>query len=344
MKFRYASGSLILNTALALALGFTAPQHRVLGQSQATVSVEENIRAQPQGPIIGRVLAGSTLQVRQVEGNWVEIDLQGWIWSRSVGATDRPGFDLAVWATPSENLRTEPQGPIAAHLLEGALLESLEETSDWIRVRRIAWVWGPSLDMEDQRRPRPDPPSTSREEGRTPAEESWWRGGVRGAPILAGPDGDTLAHGLADTEFQVLARQGNWIRVRLEGWVWAPASEETDSTAPSIISAAGPDEVNQAPDSYRGQVVSWELQFVSMEEAERVRTDFYEGEPFLLTRATTGDRLFVYVAIPPERMADVQGLVPLERIRVVGRVRTGAAALTGNPILDLMEFTRLAPS
>jgi hypothetical protein len=176
-----------------------------------------------------------------------------------------------------------------------------------------------------------------------PQEDRWWRSHGSGAPILAAPDGDTLAVGRPDTEFQVLARQGNWARVRLEGWVWAPSGEETDSVAPGIVSGASPDEVVQTPEAYRGQVVSWELQFVSLEEAERVRTDFYEGEPFLLTRATSGDRVFVYVAIPPERLEEVQGLVPLERIQVVGRIRTGAAALTQNPILDLLEFTRMTP-
>jgi hypothetical protein len=49
----------------------------------------------------------------------------------------------------------------------------------------------------------------------------------------------------------------------------------------------------------------------------------------------------VYVAVPPERLGEVEGLIPLERIRVVGRIRTGAAVLTGNAILDLVEITRL---
>jgi hypothetical protein len=130
------------------------------------------------------------------------------------------------------------------------------------------------------------------------------------------------------------------MRVRLEGWVWAPAGVETDSTATAIVTDVTPAEVVQNPDAYRGHVVSWELQFVSLEEAERVRTDFYEGEPFLLARTSTGERMFVYVAIPPERLPETEGLVPLERIRVVGRIRTGTAALTGNPILDLLELIR----
>jgi hypothetical protein len=341
MKVQSASGSLIPNATLALSLLLAAPLHtKALCQDRATVTVEENIRAEPQGTVIGRAVVGSTLQVQRVDGNWVEIDLEGWIWSQSVEATDRPGFDLSVSASPSENLRTDPQGPVVARLLEGALLENLDARPGWVRVRRIAWIWGPSLTMEA--RERQGAARTAPERERASEQEGWWRGGNRGAPILAGPNGDTLAHGLPDTEFQVLARQGNWIRVRLEGWVWAPSGEETDSVAPGVISAAGPDEVMRDPAGYRGQVVSWELQFMSMEEAERIRTDFYEGEPFLLTRATTGDRAFVYVAVPPERLADIQGLIPLEMIHVVGRVRTGAAALTGSPILDLLELTRIS--
>ena len=47
---------------------------------------------------------------------------------------------------------------------------------------------------------------------------------------------------------------------------------------------------------------------------------------------------FVYVAIPPEQSNVAQGLSPLERITVVGRIRTGASTLTGAPILDLVEL------
>ena len=35
---------------------------------------------------------------------------------------------------------------------------------------------------------------------------------------------------------------------------------------------------------------------------------------------------------------EVEALAPLERIRVVARVRTGRAGLTGSPILDLIEL------
>jgi hypothetical protein len=101
-----------------------------------------------------------------------------------------------------------------------------------------------------------------------------------------------------------------------------------------------PQELTTDPEAHAGRVVSWALQFISLERAEAIRTDFRQGEPFLLTRYGGRDGPFVYVAVPPERVTEVQGLVPLERITVTARVRTGASALTGSPIVDLLSFER----
>jgi hypothetical protein len=128
----------------------------------------------------------------------------------------------------------------------------------------------------------------------------------------------------------------------MEGWSWIP---EAGADAPPAAEAeplpdATPASVRADPAAARGRRVSWELQFISLERADRVRTEFYEGEPFLLTRPSDGGGGFVYVAVPPDRLGEVEDLTPLERIRVVGRVRTGASALTGSPILDLVEVER----
>ena len=341
MKVKRSVGIMVPAASLWLAVLFSViVVEGVQGQSRATVSVEENLRAEPQGVILGRLLEGSTFAVLQVQGRWAEVELQGWIWTRSIQTTDRPGFDLTVSVAPHENLRVEPSGAVLARLAEGALLERLEDTPGWTRVRRVAWVWAPSLALDEADDPPPAPASPG--PGAGAGEGGWWRSGPGGAPVLTAPDGDTLALARPGTELQVLARQGSWVRVRLEGWSWAPLGARTDSVGPGILLEATPEEVMQDPDAHRGQVVDWELQFISNEEAERVRTDFYEGEPFLLTRSIGPGRTYVYVAIPPERLAEVQDLIPLERIRVMGRIRTGAAALTGNPILDLLELTRLS--
>jgi hypothetical protein len=164
---------------------------------------------------------------------------------------------------------------------------------------------------------------------------------VRGLPILSSPDGDTLARAVPGADIQVLGREGGWARVRVEGWAWM-GSEPSDSSE-AVIAApleVDPGAVTREPDRYRGRAVRWTLQFVSFERAERVRTDFYEGEPFLLTRPAGGGGGFIYVAVPPERMADFQDLTPLESIEVVGRIRSGSSGLTGSPILDLIELRR----
>jgi hypothetical protein len=170
--------------------------------------------------------------------------------------------------------------------------------------------------------------------------DDWARGGATETPILSAPDGDTLAVSAPSTNLRVLAREGNWARVRLEGWIWLPqgaeggvdASIRTDVTLESVVAA---------PDDYRGALLQWDLQFISLERAEEIRTDFYANEPFLLTRMGEGEQRFVYVAIPPDRLQEAQGLNPLERIRVVGRVRTGSARLTGSPILELLSLDRI---
>jgi hypothetical protein len=248
--------------------------------------------------------------------------------------TDRLGFDLMVSQAPQENLRSEPQGEILARLVEGALLEELETGTGWTRVGRTVWLWAESLEAESGSG-GPRTPAGGRYQG-------WWRSGGGGAPLLSVPDGDTLARAQPGAELQVLAREGNWARVRLEGWVWAPEGELADSVDQSQPADVTPAEVAREPIAYRGRIVSWELQFVSLERAEKVRTDFYEGEPFLLARTATSGSSFVYVAVPPDRLGEVDGLIPLERIMVTGRIRTGAAALTGNPILDLLELTRIS--
>lgn len=138
-----------------------------------------------------------------------------------------------------------------------------------------------------------------------------------------------------------MGREGNWVRVQVEGWVWSPAGTAAEGGAADGVTDVTPDQARAEPERFRGRVVSWSLQFIALERAERLRTDFFEGEPYLLARDDSTDGAFVYVAIPAERLPEVQGLTPLERVTVVGRIRTGSAGLTGSPILDLLEVRRV---
>jgi len=100
--------------------------------------------------------------------------------------------------------------------------------------------------------------------------------GSAGAAIQGWAGGDTLAHAGPGTALQVISRQGSWARVRTEGWAWVP---EEEPASESTVPRPAPTELAAAPDRYRGSVVWWELQFLSLERAERIRTDFFENKP-----------------------------------------------------------------
>ncbi len=299
-----------------------------LGQA-GVVGATENIRATPNGVLLGRLEAGFELASTEARGDWIQFTLEGWVWDRSLQTVNRQGFSLVVSAPDGENLRTAPSGDIVGSLEEGTLLEEVDRTTGWIFVRRVVWIWASSVELADS----PVEPSAN-------AGTAVWRStGPSGATILTAPDGDTLAHAFPGSEVRMLAREGNWARVQVEGWTWLPEADEGFGED-AVETGLTPETVVTVDGEYSGRVVQWELQFISIESAESVRTDFYEGEPFLLMRSVDGQEIFVYVAIPPERKAELSGLSPLETIRVTGRIRTGAASLTGSPILDLLELIR----
>ena len=56
----------------------------------------ENFRATPQGKIVGRLKAGTELKVLSEQGNWVQVQVVGWIWRPSIttDSTDVVGFKI----------------------------------------------------------------------------------------------------------------------------------------------------------------------------------------------------------------------------------------------------------
>jgi hypothetical protein len=110
------------------------------------------------------------------------------------------------------------------------------------------------------------------------------------------------------------------------------------SNPDSILVGVSAAAVRAAPEEYLGRTVRWSVQFIALERAEPERTEFYEGEPFILARAPDPEDGFVYVAVPPELLADVQQLDALQTIDILAQVRTGRSALMGVPVLDLVAL------
>ena len=254
------------------------------------------------------------------------------------------GFDLVISEAGGENIRDEPGGRVAGQLVRGARLQEVERVPGWVRVRRTAWIWTPSIELRGDALPSVGRPETSvevvpRAEARA-ADEGWLSAGAAGLWVFAAPNGDSIARARPGTDLEVIARQGDWARVRLDGWIWAPDADRAEDAGGPLAELTIP-ELRADPDRFIGRRLRLELQFISLERAEAVRTDFREGEPFLLMRTRTPDRTFVYVALPPDRIGEFERLVPLESLAIIGRLRRADAAFTGNPVLDLLEFERI---
>lgn len=332
-------------TPVLLAALLVAGSANGVAQSRGSVRVEENFRRAPNDVVLARLNPGAPLSIVRTDGDWLEVDLEGWVWLNSLQVSETE-LDLVVSEAEGENLRSEPQGTVIGRLEEGALLEELGREPGWAHVRRRGWIWSASVATASAAATAPAPASAPRARPRPesaasagpPARRPEGFTSVAGAPILTAPDGDTLAVASGRGDLQVVDRDGNWARVRLEGWLWMPAAE--DDSTPNTAVALVPSDLTSAPEAHIGRVVEWTLQFISLEEAEELRTDFRRGEPFLLTRYGGSEGPFVYVAVPPEQRTAAQGLVPLEMITVTARVRAGASALTGTPIVDLLALER----
>lgn len=329
--------------ACAVATGLASP---AVAQPVRVSVPEENFRKEPRVTSSNRlatVFEGAVLEVDGRQGRWVRASLEGWIWGASVEPTDRDGFDLVVSAQGGENLREAPAGDArrVARLLRGMLLDRLERRGSWTRVRRTAWIWSESTVETDpevaETPPQPEEPVAAVADDGTPARAELPDRIVvsgTGVALHVSPEGDTLARLQPDADMEVIARSGSWARVRLEGWVSVPSTLPADSALTDL----SPVDVATNPDQYRGRQVRWRLQYVSLESAEPARTDFFEGEPFVLARAQDGGQGFIYVAVPPELLAEVQRLRPLQMVEVHGRVRTGRSALMGVPVIDLIAL------
>lgn len=335
-----------LLTSLLILTGFLVPS-TLTAQSVATVSADqENLRQDPQGTRLASVMQGTEMTVLEGQGQWRQVRLEGWIWAPSVRSTNRNGYDLEVSADGGENLRATPNGEVRARAREGMLFTRLGRQGNWFRVQREAWMWAPSLDIrqvQDAGEGQEGGSSGSGEGGaadtsgdEAPAREHVVVGEQPVRLHTTARGGDSTATIYPGSDLEVLARKGEWTRVRMDGWVRAPSLVSPDSAGvESDLTAA---ELRQNPEKYQGRRVRWTVQFVALRRAEAIRTDFYEGEPFLLARPPGSSEGFVYLAVPPELLSEAQDLKALQSIEVLARVRTGSSSLMGVPILDLLAI------
>jgi hypothetical protein len=312
---------------------------------------QENFRVAASGNILAEVMHGTVLRLGASSGRWREATLDGWIWAPSLREERRGGHDLVVAPPEGENLRSGPGGEMIARLRPGMRLDYVETSGNWVRVRRTGWIWQPSLTVQaGDPAPAPTPAPVARPTGERPEATAPAAGtaagsgrefataGATGLVVLTQPAGDTLARIQRGTSVEVLAREGDWARVRVEGWTSTSAVAPVD-TASGVLRDISRADLARTPERFRGRLVEWSVQFIGVQQAERFRSDFVAGESFILARGPDDDAGFVYIAVPAERLSEVRRLAPLEHVRILGRIRTARSALTEAPVLDLLELT-----
>ncbi len=309
----------------------------------------ENFRREPsaQASLLATVNAGVEMESVSVSERWVEVALEGWVWARSVDSTARAGFDLSVTAANGENLRSEPNGTIEARLSYGTVLQEMERRPGWVRVRRVGWMFGPSLErLGGTPAAATGPTGTRRTQGETAVPRDsggpYLERGVTSdrTTLYRTPDGLEAGTLEPDSPVRVLARSGDWVRVQTEGWI---RESDIGSAAPGVLVGVSGAEVRASPEEFEGRLVQWVVQFVAIQGADEIRRDIPEGRSYMLARGPLPESGFLYAVLTSEQEERLERLRPLSELVIVGRIRTGRSYYLGNPVLDLLEVALRQP-
>jgi hypothetical protein len=160
---------------------------------------------------------------------------------------------------------------------------------------------------------------------------------VRGTKLFASPAGDTLGTVVQGAIVQPLAREREWVRVRVEGWVRERDLSPADSTFAAGLTGA---DLRADPAGTRGKVVRWEVQVLSLQTADPLRHDMAPDEPYLLARGPGNEGGLLYLAIPPALLAEAKIIAPLTMVVITARVRTGRSEPVGTPSLELKSISK----
>lgn len=317
---------------------------------------------EPGGTRIGRLAQGASFSTGTTRGAHTQVTIEGWVFRSSLEGVNRDGHTLRV-TPPEENVRAEPNGRIVARLVEGALLDEVERRGAWVRVRRAGWMATPRTETARQTPPRQDS-APARAPARTPAATPPARAAAPaaepprqatrtpGGPVEAvdprravvrrrlqlfrAPDSNAVGYLEGGLPVRITARAGGWVRIETQGWVRESEIRLSDAAILTGVTAA---ELRAAPDEFRGRLLRWTIQFIALQVADDLRTDFPPGQRYVLARGPAPEYAFVYVVIPADKLAEVQRLEPLASVTIVARVVSGRSTYLANPILELVDLT-----
>lgn len=159
---------------------------------------------------------------------------------------------------------------------------------------------------------------------------------VSRAPAPPSAPGNAIGQVARGAQVEVLARERDWVRVRLEGWVREADLIVADSSLRPLSAA----DIRSNPAAAKGKLVRWEVEAISLQTADPLRSGLVAGEPYLLALGPGAEKTLVYIAVPPALLAATRSLAPMSPITVTARVRNGRSEPAGVPVLDLQSLTR----
>lgn len=326
---------------LVVLAGFFVPP--AMAQSSARLTAETTFHREPGGVRLVTLNRNAPVTVVRTRGNWTEVTIEAWIWSRSLGGTTRDGFNLVVTATGGENVRLQPDGQIIGRAVTGALFDRVRTEGGWTRVRRTGWVANSAVPSAVQA-PPPAPPAAPAADSApavihptqsaTPAPESLFpaTGLVRGTALSLVPGGEAFAEVTQPADGRVIGRQGDWVRIRVEGWVRAADLADPRTADVPRITA---EDLRQEPERYVGQTVDWRLQFLSVQTADELRPELPPGQPYLLARGPLPEAGFVYVIVTREQVERFRRMAPLDEFEARAIIRAARTRYLPNPVIEL---------
>jgi hypothetical protein len=310
----------------------------LLAQEERRLEAPADLHRDPDGTPLVSLPAGAAVEAGEAAGDWREVTVEGWIYRPSTSPTKRDGFDLVVSSDEGENLRRAPNGPIVGRAREGTLLERVGEKGKWFRVRRDGWVPREAV----RRGKAPPKPAKTAPDTTTPPQTLAAQPPasiegvetVRETGLSRMPDSAATSTLPAGTPARVVGRSGQWVRVQVEGWVREADLKPAESGVLAGISAA---EVRASPEKFVGQTLDWRLQVIAVQLADELRPEMPADQPYLLTRGPLPEPGFVYVTIPPSRIAEFRALPPLHEMVMRVTLKAARTRYLNTPVAELVS-------
>lgn len=309
-------------------------------QEERRLEAPADLHRDPAGTPLVSLPAGAAVEAGKADGDWRKVTVEGWIFQPSTSPTKRDGFDLVVTSNEGENLRRVPNGPVVGRAREGTLLERVGEKGKWFRVRRDGWVPRKAVPAKTFERPatqqgRAQPAATApAPPAPQPASSIEGVETIRETGLSRMPDSAPTSTLPAGTPARVVGRSGEWVRVQVEGWVRESDVKPAEAGVLAGITAA---EVRASPDRFVGQTLDWRLQVIAVQLADELRPEMPPGQPYLLTRGPLPEPGFVYVTIPPERIAEFRALPPLHEMVMRVTLKAARTRYLATPVAELVS-------